>query len=83
MIFDPRKFEAIHFSRKTVFPNLEIKLPLPTSANGFGELRMIKPILKKASLRWLEIYFDSCLFFLIMPKKWLARGKRQPQGFQC
>ena len=47
MIFDPRKFEAIHFSWRTAFPNPEIKLPLPSSANGLGVLRVIKHIPKK------------------------------------
>ncbi len=32
MIFDPDKFEAIHFSRKKAFSNPDIKLPPPCIA---------------------------------------------------
>lgn len=80
MIFDPGKFEAIHFSRKTALPNPEIKLPLPASANGFGELRVIKPIPKKASMRWLGIYFDSRLSFSDHAEKMASKGRKAASG---
>ena len=80
MIFDTRKFEAIHFSRKTAFPNPVIKLPLPASANGFGELRVIKPIPKKASMRWLRIYFDSRLSFSDHAEKMASKGRKAASG---
>ncbi len=80
MIFDPGKFEAIHFSRKTAFPNPEIKLPLPASANGLGVLRVIKPILKKASMRWLRIYFDSRLSFSDHAEKMASKERKAASG---
>ena len=76
MIFNPRKFEAIHFSQRTAFPNPEIKLALPTSANGLGALRVIKAIPKKAFMRWRRIYFDSRLPFSDHAEK-LARERRK------
>lgn len=63
MVFDPAKFEAIHFSRKAGFPNPEIILPPLPIANGTGEPRIIKSMAKKASMRWLGVYFDSRLSF--------------------
>lgn len=80
MIFDPGKFEAIHFSRKTVFPNPEITLSLPASTNGFGELRIIKPVPKKASFRWLGIYFDSRLSFSDLVEKMASKGRKVASG---
>lgn len=50
MIFDLEKFETIHFSWKTAFPNLEIILSLPVSANSIVKPKVIKLVLKKVFL---------------------------------
>ena len=58
MVFDPVKFEGIHFSRKQNFPNPEIVL-LPTVIEE--RPRIIRPVAKKGSMRWLGVYFDPRL----------------------
>lgn len=60
MVFDPAKFEGIHFSRKQNFPNPEIVL-LPTVTEE--RPRIIRPVAKKGSMRWLGVYFDPRLSF--------------------
>ena len=80
MVFDPAKFEAIHFSRKAAFPNPEIILPPSPSANGTGEPRIIKAIAKKASMRWLGVYFDSRLSFSDHAEKMASKGRKAASG---
>ena len=80
MVFDPGKFEAIHFSRKSFFPNPEIVLPsAPQTENGTGT-QIIKPIEKNGSMRWLEIYFDPRLSFSYHASKIAIKGRQAIAG---
>lgn len=78
--FDPAKFEAIHFSRKAAFPNPEVILPPSPIANGTGEPRIIKTIAKKASMRWLGIYFDSRFSFSDHAEKMASKRRKAASG---
>lgn len=46
MVFDPAKFEAIHFTRKRNLLNLDIELPPPPFAQNLINIRIVKPIPK-------------------------------------
>lgn len=63
MIFDPYKFEAIHFSRRNAFSNQEIRLPPLISPRHNIPERVVRPVGKKASMRWLGVFYDSRLSF--------------------
>lgn len=63
MIFDPDKFEAIHFSRKKRFPNPDILLPAHPLASVLDKRQLLKPVLKASAMRWLGVFFDARLFF--------------------
>lgn len=76
MDFDHRKYEAIQFSWKSAFLNQEIKLSLPVSTNSFGELNVIKPIPKKASMRWLGLHFDPRLSFSERAEKMASKRRK-------
>ncbi len=80
MIFDPGKFEAIHFSRKRCFPDKEIGLPpAPQTENGTGT-RIIKPIEKNSSMRWLGVYFDPRFSFAHYASKMATKGRQAAAG---
>lgn len=80
MIFDPGKFEAIHFSQKCCFPNPEIVLPpAPQTENGTGT-RIIKPIEKNSSMRWLGVYFDTRISFAHHISKMATKGHQATAG---
>lgn len=61
MVFDPTKFEAIHFSRKRNPFNLDIKLPTLPIAQDPMVTRIVKPTPKDSSIRWLGVYYDARL----------------------
>lgn len=61
IVFDSAKYKTIHFFRKRDFSNSPITLPDPSFISDIVELRVIKPINKCLSIRWLKVYFDSCL----------------------
>lgn len=63
MIFDPDKFEAIHFSRKKSFPNPDILLPVHPLSSTLKARQIVKPVLKTAAMRWLGVFFDARLSF--------------------
>lgn len=63
MVFDPEKFEAIHFSRKKRFPNPDILLPDNPLPSASGEPRLVRPVSKTAAMRWLGVFFDARLSF--------------------
>lgn len=63
MIFDPDKFEAIHFSRKKRFPNADILLPAHPLASVLDKRQLLKPVLKASAMRWLGVFFDASPFF--------------------
>ena len=67
MSFDPNKFEAIHFSRKQNFDNVNIQLPPSPDAPYNAEPRIVKPTPKYSAMRWLGVYFDSRLSFFFLP----------------
>lgn len=52
MVFDPAKFEAIHFSRKGQFDNPDIQLLPPPFVSDVTEPRIVKPVTKNKSMRW-------------------------------
>ena len=62
MIFDLAKFEAIHFSQKRNLSNLDIKLLASPFAENLRILRIVKPIAKNSSMRWIGVY-DARLSF--------------------
>ena len=43
-------------------------------------MRVIKHILKKASMRWLGIYFDSHLSFSAHAEKMASKGRKAASG---
>ncbi len=80
MIFDPAKFKAIHFSRKQNFLNPEIFLPPATTAVTQERPRIIKPVAKKESMRWLEVYFNHRLSFANHAEKITSKGYKAVLG---
>ncbi len=54
MVFDPERFEAVHFSRKRQFANPEIQLPPPPFQTDVLEPRVVKPVsqLRLALFGW-------------------------------
>ena len=80
MVFDQAKFEAIHFSRKKQFPNPEIVLLPATTANVEEIPRIIKPVTKKGSMRWLGFYFDPRLSFSDHAAKMASKGWKAAAG---
>lgn len=76
MIFDQAKFEAIHFSCKKQFLYPEIIL-LPAMTTVTEESpRIIKPILKKRSMRWLGVYFNPRLSFSDHATRMASKGQK-------
>ena len=61
MIFDPAKFEAIHFSQKRNLLNLDIEWPTPPFAQDSVITRIVKSTPKDSSMRWLGVYYDARL----------------------
>lgn len=51
MIFNPEKFEAIHFSRQKTFPNSEIRLPPFILLKHNIPEQVVRPVERKASMR--------------------------------
>ncbi len=51
MSFDPNKFEAIHFSRKKNFDNVNIQLPPSPDASYSTEPRIVIPTPKHLAMR--------------------------------
>lgn len=82
MIFDPDKFEAIHFSRRKAFPNPEIRLPpLILPRHNIPE-RVVRPVGKKASMRWLGVFYDSRLSFKDHANKLASKGQQAASGLK-
>ncbi len=80
MVFDQAKFEVIHFSGKKHFPNPDIVLLPVTTASVEKRPRIIKPVSKKRSMRWLGVYFDSCLSFSDDTAKTASKGWKAAAG---
>lgn len=76
MVFDSAKYKAIHFSRKKHFPNSPIHLPGPPFSPNAVEPRIIRPINKHSSMRWLEAHFDSQLSFKEHISKMASKGRK-------
>lgn len=80
MIFDSKRFEAIHFSQKRHYPNPQIILSPAPNTETEAEVRIIKPIEKKSSMRWLGIYFDPRLSFANHANKMATKGRQAAAG---
>ncbi len=76
IVFDQAKFEAIHFSRKKHFLSPEIVLLPATTASVEERPRIIKPVQKKRSMRWLGVYFDPLLSFSDHAAKMASKGQK-------
>ncbi len=76
MVFDPAKFEAIHFSRKRLFPNPKIQLSSALFQTDTSEPKIVQPVAKNASVSWLGVYFDPCLSFNNHAAKLAHKGRR-------
>lgn len=63
LIFDPAKFEAIHFSRGRNTPNPPIELPYPPFSQDQTIIRVVQPVSKTSAMGWLAVYFDARLSF--------------------
>lgn len=75
MSFHPKKFEAIHFSQKRNFDNVNIQLPLSPDTPHNAEPRIVKLTPRYSAMRWLRVYFDSRLSFkYYAKKKWQAKS---------
>ena len=84
MVFDQAKFEAIRFSRKKHFPTKEIILSPATTASIEEEPRIIRPVTKKGSMRWLRVYFDPRLSCLNHAAKMASKGRKAAvQAYLC
>ena len=80
MSFDPSKFEAIHFSRKQNFDDVNIQLPPSPDASYSTEPRIVKPTPKHLAMRWLGVYFDSRLSFKYRSEKMSSKGRKAVSG---
>ncbi len=75
-IFVPKKFEAIHCLRKRYFLNPGIALPPVPSLVSAREPRVIKPVGRNGSMRWLVVHFSPRLSFADQASK-IATKSRQ------
>ena len=82
MVFDPDKFEAIHFSRKKAFPNPDIKLPPLISPRHNIPERVVRPVGEKTSMRWLGLFYDSRLSFKDHANKLASKGRQAASGLK-
>ncbi len=82
MIFDPDKFEAIHFSRTKAFPNPDIKLPPFVSPKHNIPERVIGPAGTKFSMRWLGVFYDSRLSFRDHANKLASKRRQAASGLK-
>lgn len=80
MVFDPAKFEAIHFSRKRQFNNPDIQLPPPPFESNITEPRIVKPVAKNKSMRWIGVYFDPRLSFSNHADNMASKSRRASAG---
>ena len=78
MSFDPNKFEAIHFSQKRNFDNVNIQLPPSPDTPHNAEPQIVKLTPRYSAMRWLGVYFDSRLSF-----KYLAKKNGKQGGESC
>lgn len=80
LIFDPAKFEAIHFSRKRDTTNPPINLPPPPFLSDPETTRVVQPVSKTSSMRWLGVYFDTGLSFKNHVEKMASKGRKAVAG---
>ncbi len=80
LIFDPAKFEAIHFSRRRNTPNPPIELPTPPFLQDQTMVRIVKPVTKTSAMRWLGVYFDTRLSFKNHAEKMASKGRKAVAG---
>ena len=80
MVFDPAKFKAIHLLRKRLFPNPEIQLQPAAFQTDTSEPKIVQPVAKNASMRWLGVYFDPHLSFNDHAAKLASKGRRAASG---
>lgn len=76
MIFDSDKSQGIHFSRTLTFSNLDIKFPPFLSQKNNIAKQIIKPVEKKASMRWLRLFYDSKLLFKNHANKLVSKERQ-------
>lgn len=76
MIFNPDKFKAIDFLCKKVFSNLDIRFSSFILPKHNIPKQVIRPVEKKILICWLEVFYDSRLFFKDHANK-LASKERQ------
>lgn len=76
MVFDLAKFEAIQFSRKRQFDNPDIQLPPPPFSSNIKKLKIVKPVARNKSMRWLGVYFDPRLSFSNHADNMASKGRR-------
>lgn len=81
LIFDPAKFEAIHFSRRRDTRNPPINLPPPPFLSDQGTtVREVQPVSKTSSMRWLGVYFDTRLSSKNHAEKMASKGRKAVPG---
>lgn len=78
--FDPNKFEAIHFSQKRNFDNVNIQLPPSPDTPHNAEPQIVKLTPRYSAMRWLGVYFDSRLSFKYLAKKMASKGGKAVLG---
>lgn len=80
LVFDPAKFEAIHFSRRRDTTNPPIELPPPPFLSDQRTIRVVQPVSKTSSMRWLGVYFDTRLSFKNHAEKMDSKGRKAVSG---
>ncbi len=80
MSFDPNKFEAIHFSRKRNFDNVNIELPQSPDAPYNAESQIVKSTPKYSAVRLLGVHFDSRPSFKCHGEKTASKGRKAVSG---
>ncbi len=82
MVFDLVKFEAIYFSRKRNFFNLDIEFSTPPFAQDPMVIRIVKTTPEDFSMRLLGIYYDARLSFKHHVEKMASKSRRAVAGFK-
>lgn len=80
LIIDPAKFEAIYFSRRRDTTNPPINLPPPPFLSDERAIRVVQPVSKTSSMRWLGVYFDTRLSFKNHAEKMASKGRKAIAG---
>ena len=70
------------FHEKKAFPNPEIRLPPLASPRHNIPDRVVRPVGKKASMRWLGVFYDSRLSFKDHANKLASKGRQAASGLK-